>query len=343
MENGSTNDKEISFSKKVWITGGIFALMIVLLLLIKATFSVLILVFAGVLIAVYFRGLSSLICRKTHWKEGICLTIAIIGSIILLAGFFWLVGAKVQSQFTQLSETLPTTIDNAKAKLNETSIGQKVVQKVSSPETAKQAQQIAGKFFSSTFGVFGDVYVVLFLGIFFTAAPKLYTKGIVELVPKKGRPKAEDVLKIAGDHLKKWLKGQIFAMFVVFVLTSIGLLIIGVPLWLVLALIAGLLNFIPNFGPLVAMIPAVLIGLMEGPVTAALVAGLYILVQMAESNFITPMVQKKLLNIAPALIIMAQLFMGPLTGGWGLVLATPLLVFLIVLVEELYIKPQNEK
>jgi predicted PurR-regulated permease PerM len=82
---------------------------------------------------------------------------------------------------------------------------------------------------------------------------------------------------------------------------------------------------------------------MQGPLTAGLVAGLYILVQMAESNFITPMVQKKLLDIAPALIIMAQLFIGPLTGGWGLVLATPLLVFLIVLVQELYIKPQDEK
>jgi predicted PurR-regulated permease PerM len=238
---------------------------------------------------------------------------------------------------------LPTTIDNAKAKLNETSIGQKIVQKVSSPETAKQAQQIAGKFFSSTFGVFGDVYVVLFLGIFFTVSPKLYTEGIVALVPKRGRPKAADVLNVAGDHLKKWLKGQLFAMFVVFVLTSIGLLIIGVPLWLVLALIAGLLNFIPNFGPLIAMIPAVLIGLMQSPLSAGLVAGLYILVQMVESNFITPMVQKKLLDIPPALIIMAQLFMGPLTGGWGLVLATPILVFLIVLVQELYIKPQDEK
>lgn len=342
MENGTANN-EVTFEKKVWITGGIFALIVVLLLLIKATFNVLILVFAGVLIAVFFRGLSSLICRKTKWKESICLTISIIGSILLIAGLFWLIGAKVQSQIEDLRKTLPTTIDNAKAKLNQTPTGQKIVEKISSPETLKQAKNVAGKFFSSTFGVFGDIYVIIFLGIFFTASPRSYIDGIIKLVPKNGRLQADHVLSTAGDHLKKWLKGQLFAMFVVFVLTAAGLLIIGVPLWLVLALIAGLLNFIPNFGPLIAMIPAVLIGLMESPLTAGLVAGLYILIQMAESNFITPMVQKKLLNIAPALIIMAQLFIGPLTGGWGLVLATPILVFLIVLVQELYVKPQDAK
>ena len=131
-------------------------------------------------------------------------------------------------------------------------------------------------------------------------------------------------------------------MLLVFILTAAGLLIIGMPMWLVLALIAGVLNFIPNFGPLIALIPALLVALMQGPTTAAIVAGLYIAIQVAESNFITPMVQQKLINIPPALIIMAQLLIAPLTVGWGLVLATPLMVILIVLVQELYIKKQGK-
>jgi predicted PurR-regulated permease PerM len=129
-------------------------------------------------------------------------------------------------------------------------------------------------------------------------------------------------------------------MLVVFVLTAIGLAIIGIPLWLVLALIAGILNFIPNFGPMIAMVPAILVALMESPTKAAFVAGLYILVQVAESNFITPMVQKKLLDTPPAMIIIAQLIMTTLTGGWGIVLAIPLLVVFMTLVQELYIKKQ---
>jgi predicted PurR-regulated permease PerM len=265
----------------------------------------------------------------------------VTGTLLLAIGLFWLIGSKIQAQAAQLSDTLPTTIENAKSQLSQNPIGKNLVEKASSPETIKKAKAIASTFFKTTFGVFGDIYVVLFLGIFFTVSPGVYKKGIVDLIPKKGQKKGEDVLNKLGENLKKWMKGKLFAMFVVFVLTSIGLIILGIPLWLVLAIIAGLLNFIPNFGPLIAMIPAVLIGLMQGPSTAAIVAGMYILIQVVESNFITPMVQQKLVSIPPALIISAQLLISPLTGGWGLVLATPLMLIIMVLVQELYIKERG--
>ncbi len=88
-----------------------------------------------------------------------------------------------------------------------------------------------------------------------------------------------------GDNLKKWLKGKIFSMTVVMILTAIGLAIVGVPMWLVLAIIAGILNFIPNFGPLIAMIPAVLVVFMQEPTTATIVAGMYIVIQVVESIY----------------------------------------------------------
>jgi len=113
-------------------------------------------------------------------------------------------------------------------------------------------------------------------------------------------------------------------------------------LWLELALLAGLISFIPNFGSLIALIPAVLVALVESPQMAVIVAAPYILIQFIESNLITILVQKKLLNMPPALIIIAQLVMGGLTGGWGLVLATPLMVIVIVLVKKLYIKNRSE-
>ncbi len=318
-------------------------MIIIILLLLKATFSVLLLILAGTLIAVFFTGLSSLIERKTKWKSSLCLGISVIGTLLITIALFWLIGAKVQSQITQLSETFPSTVENAKQQLNKTSVGQKIVQYASSPKAQEKAKAVASTFFKSTFGVFGDVYVILFLGIFFTVSPQLYKKGMVELVPTQQRQKATDVLNKLGDSLKKWLKGKLFAMLVVFVLSAIGLLIMGIPMWLALAVIAGILNFIPNFGPLIAMIPAVLVALTQGLSTAGLVAGLYIVVQVVESNFITPQIQKKLVNIPPALIIIAQLLMGVLTGGWGLLLATPLMLIVIVLVQETYIKNLNKE
>ena len=330
-----------SFPKKVWITCGIAALMVVLLLLLKQTFSVLLLILAGSLIALFFRGVASLIEGKTKWKPGLCLFLSVFTSLLILILLLWLIGSKVAAQATELSNTLPATVKKAKSSLNQTPLGKKLVEKISSPQSLQKAKQIAGTLFRSTFGVLGDMYVVLFIGLFFTVSPQLYKKGIIKLAPPKGKRKTELVLEQMGTNLQKWLKGKLFAMLVVFILTAVGLAIIGIPMWLTLALLAAILNFIPNFGPLIAMVPAVLVALMQGPQTAMFVAGLYIVVQVAESNFITPSIQKKLIEIPPAIIIIAQLFMGVLTGGWGLILATPLVVIIMVIVQETYIKNQE--
>lgn len=333
------NRKE--FQKRVWITTGIVALVVVLLWILKVVVNVLLLILAGALIALYFRGLSGLIQRKSGLSQKVSLPLSIIGSLLLLLLFFWFTGAQIQQQVTELSETFPATIQKAKEQINKSPIGQKLLQQATSEQSRKRTASMLQGFFTTSFGVLGDIYVVLFLGIFFTASPKAYVNGFLKLIPPAARPRAQGVVSHAGHTLTKWLKGQLFAMLVVTVLTLIGLLIMGVPMAFVLALIAGLLNFIPNFGPLIAMIPAVGVGLMQGPTTALLVAGLYILVQVLESNLITPQIQKRMIDMPPALIIMGQMFMGVLTGGWGLVLATPLVALLIVVVQELWVKRQE--
>jgi len=325
------------------MTVGIVALVVVVLWLLKAVFNVLLLILAGVLIALYFRGLSKLIHRKTGMSEKVSLPLSIIGSILLLLGFFWFAGASIQQQATQLSETLPSTVQKAKEELGKSALGKRVLQGLQAQQKNSQGSNMLQGFFRSTFGVLGDIYVVLFLGIFFTAGPRSYLNGLVRLAPARARPRTSEVITRVGHTLTKWLKGQLFAMLLVAVLTLVGLLIMGVPMALVLALIAGVLNFIPNFGPLIAMIPAVGVGLLQGPTTALMVAGLYILVQVLESNVITPQIQKRLIEIPPALIIISQLFMGVLTGGWGLVLATPLIAIVMVVVQELWVKSQDKE
>lgn len=202
----AADSKEYSFPQKVWITAGIVALVVVVLLLLKATFSVLLLVLAGVLIAVFFKGLSGLIQKKTNWKEGVCTTIAVVFTLVILVLLFWLMGAKIQAQAAQLSETLPKTIENAKAKLNESALGQKIVERIASPDAGTKAQSLVQTFFTSTFGVLGDLYVILFLGIFFTVSPRLYKEGMVKLVPQKGRAEAAALFDKLAENLKKWLK-----------------------------------------------------------------------------------------------------------------------------------------
>lgn len=342
--NEATNDSSNkNFREKVWMTIGITALAVTVFLILNKSLNVLLIVFAGVLLAVYFRGLANKIQRKTGWKEGLCVGLSFGISFLIIGGIGYLFGAKIQSQISELMETLPEMIDKTRQTMENSKVGSQVLDNLSSKENMEKFQKFGGTFFQSTFGIFGDIYAILFIGVFMAISPNTYVKGVIKLIPKNGQAKAADVMEKLGEQLRKWLKGQLIAMSVVFVMTAVGLLIIGVPLWLVLALFAGLISFIPNFGPLIALIPATLVGLLESPQMALMIVGLYVLIQFIESNFITTTIQKKMINMPPALILISQLIMGSISGGWGLLLATPITVVIMVLVKELYLTDEEEE
>jgi predicted PurR-regulated permease PerM len=124
-------------------------------------------------------------------------------------------------------------------------------------------------------------------------------------------------------------------------LTGFGLWLLGVPLALTLRLIAGVLNFVPNLGPIVASIPAILIGLLQSPTQALYVAVLYVVLQSLDGYVFTPLVQQRTVNVPPALTITSQLIMGVLLGAWGILLATPLLAASIVIIKNVYVRDSN--
>jgi predicted PurR-regulated permease PerM len=103
-------------------------------------------------------------------------------------------------------------------------------------------------------------------------------------------------------------------------------------------LIAGLLSFIPNFGPIISALPALLLAFIASPITAVYVLGLYIGVQLIESNIVTPLIERETIELPPALTIASQLALAVLVGGLGLVLATPLLAVIMVLVQMVYVQ-----
>lgn len=191
---------------------------------------------------------------------------------------------------------------------------------------------------SASFGVLGDIYVILLLALFFFMSPKPYQQGILSLVPRRGRARAKEVWSELHTSLERWLKGKLISMLLVAVLTALGLWALGMPLVLALSIIAGILCFIPNFGPLLSAIPAVLVGFTVGPEMAGYVILLYVAVQFVESNLITPFIQREMVNLPLAMVMSMQVLLGLLTGTLGLILATPLLVISMVLVRMLYVQ-----
>ncbi|MDQ6843441.1 MAG: AI-2E family transporter [Bacteroidota bacterium] len=340
INTGQSQDK-LSYSKKVWIAGGVLALLVILLLLFKTLFNVLLLTLAGALFAIYFHGCASFFKKYLHIPERWSLALSIIINIILLIVFFWFVGARLQQQVSSLTDTLPKTIDNAKAYLQKSSVGSKALDYLNSSGNSQKTVSIAKKFFSSSFGILSDVYIILLLGMFFTASPFLYKKGIVHLLPPAAKDEGAELLDDIHNVLKNWIKGQLFGFLFIAVLTGLGLWAIGMPLILTLALVAGLLNFIPNFGPIIALIPAGLIGLMQGSTTAILVLCLYTLIQAVQSAVTQPLIQQKMVSIPPALTVFGQVAMGLLGGFWGVLLATPVIAIIMTLVNKLYVEKQS--
>mgnify|MGYP003446840428 len=325
------------FANKVWITVGITTFAVIIVFIIFRTFNAFLLVLAASLIALFFSAVSGRIKMWTGLKDGVSLALTIALMVVVVGLFFWLVGAEAQNQYKEMQEAVPVIIDNAQSYLNKSDVGQKVSQYISDIENQKKVLPFLQNFFKSSFGVFGDLYIVVFLALFISISPFDYINGAVNLVPRRGKVKAKHLFTDIGFNLKKWIKGAIISGLSVFIMSAVGLLILGVDMWLILAISAGLLNVIPNFGPIIAMIPAVLVALLTSPTQALMVAGLYLTVQIIESNLITPNVQKKLLNTPPALLILFQVLMGTLTGGWGIVLAVPMLVIVITMVKYLYL------
>ena len=331
------------FVKTVLITAGIFIPIILILLLSWQAFKVLLLILAGALFAAFFRGLGKWIHKHTQIpiRWSVVLAIIVVVGLSTLVG--WLLVPQIADQVSQLSDKLPEAVRNLKEQLKQSQWGTKLVKQIpDDPITWLQERSNVLKrtigVFSATFGVLADLYIILFIGLFFMANPKVYCKGVVLLVPSSGRKRAWEVLNTLGNTLQQWIAGKLLSMLVVAVFTSVGLWLLGVPLAIALGLIAGLLAFVRNFGPALALVTGVLFGFLQGPTTALHVALLYIGIQIVESNIITPLIQKKMVELPPATVLIAQVLLGVLTGGLGLILATPIVAIVMVLVNMLYVQ-----
>jgi predicted PurR-regulated permease PerM len=192
--------------------------------------------------------------------------------------------------------------------------------------------------FSTSLGLLTDVVIGFFIGLFLAAQPQVYLTGLLRLLPREKRARAREVLHAIAYTLKWWLIGQFTSMSIVGFLFALGLWLLHVPLALTLGLLAMLLAFIPYIGPLLAAVPAVLFALTQSPTRALYVLVLYTAIQLIESYVLTPLIQRQAVLLPPVLTILAQVLLGVFVGGFGLMLATPLVATVLVLVKMLYIE-----
>ncbi len=328
----------LPFTKKILI---IISLILGVLLLGFAA-DVFLLIFASIVLAVLLTYTSNKLAEKIPVKYVIALVITCLGIIIFIGGIGFLIAPSLGDQLDQLQSDLPKSVDKLKEQLSTTSWGKEMVDGLSDPQelledNEKKVVTKTTKIFSSTLATLFNVFIVLITAIFLAADPNLYLNGFLKLFLPKTAERLRQVFYKSFYTLSSWIKGKFLSMLVVGVLTYIGLLLLGFPIPIVLALIAMVLTFIPNIGPVLALVPAALVGLIEGPDRAFHVILLYVGIQILESYLITPFINKKAVSLPPALTLFWQILFGTFLGGMGLLLATPLLAVILVFVQELYI------
>jgi predicted PurR-regulated permease PerM len=193
-------------------------------------------------------------------------------------------------------------------------------------------------FLSSTVTVAAGLFLILVLAIYVGADPALYHDGLMHLFPHGSRARAGVVLTRVATVLRKWLVTQLVAMVVMGVVSTLTLLALGVKAAVALGVIAGLLEFVPTIGPILAAVPAIAMGFLDSPEKALTVGLAYLVIQQLEGHVLIPMLMKEGMDLPPALTIVAQAVMALLFGFLGLMVAVPLLAVVIVPIKLLYVE-----
>ncbi|QNF31320.1 AI-2E family transporter (plasmid) [Adhaeribacter swui] len=343
MENSSSY-----IAEKAGIVSFVGLLLVALFLLIWHVANFFLLVFGGILFNVLLSALAYFLHRKIKLSYTFSLVLVIVALVIVLGSTVLLLAPTVSQQAEELSQSLPQAFQNLKNNLSETKWGQQLLAGIPQKpgKFLSNNKDVLGQLtgvFSSTLSVLANLLIIIITGIYLASSPGNYKNGFVRLFSPSYRNRLSQVLDQCYDTLSNWLLSRFISMIVVGVTTAVGLALLGIPLPMVLAIIAAFLNFIPNLGPYLALIPALPLAYLQGPDQALYVFLLYMGIQTIEGYVITPMLDKKLVSMPPALLLFGQVLLGILVGISGILLASPLIAVLMVVVKELYIKDFLER
>jgi predicted PurR-regulated permease PerM len=305
--------------------------------------DIILLVFAGLLFGVFLRALADLLTERTRLSESGSLVVVVLAVSALLLGAGWFLFASVAAQLDQLAAELPRALDRLEEAVSTFGWGAGLLAQL--PRLEDMAwdslvwrRGVLPATLGTTLAIVSGGLVVVFVGLYFAAQPDVYRRGLLHLIPVSDRRRVSTTLDEVGNTLRWWIVGQSLAMTAVGVLTVIGLGLLGVDFALALGVLAGMLAFVPYIGPIVALVPAALIALVDGVAMGLSVIALYVGIQTLESYVLTPNIHRKTVSLPPILTLGAQLVLGALVGTLGLLLATPLVAIALPMTRLLYVE-----
>lgn len=335
-------DRPVRLGK--WV--GLLTLIISLYLLWRIR-QILLLLFAAVVLATVLNRIVRFL-RRLHVKRGFAIAITIFLLLVVVFGIFAIILPRFANQMQDLSSLLPAAIDrlrNVYDWLQSRIPGGTLGDNQGIERLLQEAQALASRLMGNFFNVLStSVNAVLSLLLFLAAtvmllvSPGSYRRTFMLTFPAFYRPRVKEILDKCESSLVGWIRGTLLSMLTIGTLSYIGLLILGVPLPLVNAILAGLLEFIPNLGPTISVVPPVLLALLDSPWQAVGVLVLYFLIQQFESLVLVPILMKREVSLMPLFTLLSVVVFSALFGFLGLFLAVPLLIVLQICLQEVLVK-----
>ncbi len=334
-------NEQSSYTRRVLVTVTIVAITGLGLWLGGTLLSGFLIIFAGILFGVFLSQLSKVVAEKTGWKYGAALSLVVMLLLLLAAATLYFMGSRINQQISTFAEQFSAASDQARERVQQQGWIQWLTRAAAKQKPdlfSPQIIQTASSFATIIVSAIAGLILAFVLGFYFALQAPLYRRGVLKLCPKHRRERIDNVLNDVVLTLWWWILGRLVGMAIIGIGSGLGLRLMGIPLPATLGVIAALLNFVPNFGPLLAAIPAVLFALQQGTNLAIGVAAFYLALQFVESYLITPLIDQQQVQLPPGLILASQLLFGLAAGFLGLLLATPLTAVIYILVREFYVQ-----
>jgi predicted PurR-regulated permease PerM len=316
--------------QKAWIWIGSVLLVLALVFLAQP----LLLIVGGLVFAVLLDGGTRLLGRWLPLRRGLRLAIVAVAGFGFLGWVLYYAGTTFAAQF----EALRLTVEAQVMKLYAWAADHGFIAPGSADTVTGQLLGSVGRLTSavgSALGVVTSTVLILIIGVFFAVEPKVYDRGVAWMLPIRHRQGFYEILGAVGFTLRRLLFGRLVGMAVEGVFTFLMLWAGGVPMAALLGLLTGLLAFIPNIGAIVSGLLMVAVGFSAGNDQGLWAILTYFAVQHIDGYLILPYIARKTVDLAPAVVLAAQLIFGALFGFLGLLLADPIMATLKVTLEKL--------
>jgi len=343
VEQAAASITTDSFGRRMVRSCLISAVFVIGAILLWQASFLLLLLFAGMLLAILLDAVSAPLVRRLPVPRSLVIvaSLVLIGAVLALG--LTLVGPQLVSQGGDLRDSVMETAKTFRSWVMSIDAVEETVESSAVKPAAllPSAEGALGGVLAvvmATFGGLGDLVLIVFLGLYLALSPQTYVEGATRLFLPRHRERAREVMDEIADALRSWLLGTSAVMLMLGIVSYAALKLIGVPLALLLAVLSGLAAFVPLIGPMIAGSLMILVALSESWQLAVWAAGFYVVLQTLESYLLTPLIQQRAVALPPVLVISAQILMGILLGIMGVVVATPLAAVALILVKRLYVE-----